>query len=105
MLDFFLILCLGFGGLRIEAWFKICYKQILNHVAFFCNTFFQISLHEFLDFVNTFFQFLLHEFLLFVKENFTVFLLEFHCGFDTINILVMRPMKSGKLKRTTQATR
>ena len=38
-------------------------KQILNHVAFFCNTFFQIFLTHFQEKCNTFFQILLTYFL------------------------------------------
>ena len=61
-------------------------KQILNHVSIFCNNYFQIFLTRFQEKCNTFFRFSLHEFSLSVKKNFTVILLEFHCGFDTINI-------------------
>ena len=52
-------------------------KQILNHVAFFCNTFFQIFLTRFQEKCKTFFRFSLHEFSLSVKKKITLILLKF----------------------------
>jgi len=39
---------------KLGAWFKICYKQILNHVAILCNLFFEIFLHDFEENVKKF---------------------------------------------------
>lgn len=79
-LIFLVSLCeFGGRGLKFD-------KQILNHVAFFCNTFFQIFLTRFQEKCKTFFQFLLHEFLLFVKKKITLILLDFSNHFDNIDI-------------------
>ena len=74
-----LILLLGLGG-KLEGRFKICYKQILNHVANFCNLYFQIFLPQFQGKCNTFFHILLHYFLLSVKEKITVNFSNFYCN-------------------------
>ena len=61
-------------------------KQILNHVAFFCNTFFEIFLTRFQEKCKTFFHISLHEFLLSVKKKITLILLDFSNHFDNIDI-------------------
>ena len=78
---------LVFGG-KLEGRFKICYKQILNHVANFFNLYFQIFLTQFQEKCNTFFQFLLHYFLLSVKKKITLILLDFFNHFDIIYIRI-----------------
>ena len=74
-----LILLLGLGG-KLEGRFKICYKQILNHVANFCNLYFQISLPHFQANCKTFFHILLHYFLLSVKKKITVNFAKIYCN-------------------------
>ena len=79
-LIFLVSLCeFGGRGLKFD-------KQILNHVGFFCNTFFQIFLTRFQEKCKTFFQFLLHYFLLSVKKKITLILLDFSNHFDNIDI-------------------
>ena len=69
------IFLLGLGG-KLEGRFKICYKQILNHVEFFCNSFFHIFLTYFLKKCNTFFQIFLTYFLKKCKKFFNFFTLK-----------------------------
>ena len=64
-------------------------KQILNHVAFFCNTFFQIFLTHFQEKCNTFLHIFLTQFLKKCKKFFNFFTLKC-CTNDTIKIDLFR---------------